>query len=1148
MFAGRTNAAIEPDRGPAADPGRVAEPPAGRLMARTIHVDPTATTDGDGSLARPYKSWASVVLRAGDVAMQRGGTVAKGFAVTAQGTDGQGIVIGSYGEGKARIEGSLLLVGARNVVVENLDITGGNGHGIIMAYGTAQTTVRDCWIHGGIGGIAVIGGIAPSNRIIDNRIYENDFAGIWFDHANAARGAETLVSGNTIFRNGQQGILLHGSHVIIDSNTIVNNGLSGLPGISAVHVFGESGSDTACHANVISNNTIAHQRDGSSSDGNGIMLDHWTTDHAVIGNRIFGNDGAGISIFSASDNLVLDNLVHDNMVDAGGTHVISKAEIYFGEAGFAPGMTRGNLFANNTVRAGNKNAAAIQVETVVTPETSNLFNNNRIAAAEGGKLFIWGRESGTLLADWNVLTPGGSDTPADLQAPPQIEFAAPMLDRRFTLQSNALRANHTDTLSMLVAHGTRRDITGSPLGSWMAGDGRNNVLTGVGGNNLIAAGSGNAILRGGTGNDFLFGGAGNNQMFAGNANATMIGGSGSSRVVGGAGDDLIFAGNGSGRHVLDGGGGENTLVGGEGADTFVVGAARDFITGFRIGQDRLDVSPIGARGIADLQLIDNAGTAAILDRAGTLRVVLDGVDARRLTAADFLFARADGAALVSIARLAASGTEGHAGTTRLTFTVSRSGDLSGVHSARWTVAGMAGAKTAAAAGDDFAGGALPSDIVRFAAGERARTITVEVAGDPINERDEGFRVTLSDPSPGLTIGIAAAIGEIRNDDAQIGIARLRAARSEGTAGPSRATFTVTRTGNTTGAASVDWAVTGGTVAGTLPARASDFLGNIMPSGSIAFAAGETSRVLAVDIAGDRLVEHNESYAVTLSNASAGVTIGAAVATGVIHDDDAPGTGRLAITADRAMRFEGDRGATFFIFTVTRTGDLSGAARADWRVEGGGVAFTAAANGKDFRGGVLPSGRLFFAPSQAEKTLTIKVATDTTAELNDSFTVILSGGQAGLAMDVARATGVILNDDMVVSKPEGETLQGTTAPDIFVLGGGLDTASGAGGRDEFRFMPAAIGSESNTATTLRDFDPAAGERIDLSRIDAIAASFGDDAFRFIGTAPLSDVAGQLRWEERDGIRLIQGDVNGDRWADLTIHVWTAGPVEAGWFVL
>jgi hypothetical protein len=261
-------------------------------------------------------------------------------------------------------------------------------------------------------------------------------------------------------------------------------------------------------------------------------------------------------------------------------------------------------------------------------------------------------------------------------------------------------------------------------------------------------------------------------------------------------------------------------------------------------------------------------------------------------------------ASLSIAAADAVKPEGNAGSTPFTFTVTRTGDTDSAVSAQWSVSG------AAVDGSDFQGGSLPSGIVSFAAGQTTQTITVNVAADTVIESDEAFTVTLSNSSVGAVIGTAQAQGLIENDDGALSIAATDADKAEGNSGSTAFTFTVTRTGDTSGAASVQWAVGGSAVNGA------DFTGGLLPSGTLTFAAGESSRVITVNVAGDTVVEPDENFTVTLSNPSGGVVIDTASATGTIRNDDAS----LSIAAASADKAEGDFGATAFTFTVTRTGD------------------------------------------------------------------------------------------------------------------------------------------------------------------------------------------------------------------------------------
>ena len=550
---------------------------------------------------------------------------------------------------------------------------------------------------------------------------------------------------------------------------------------------------------------------------------------------------------------------------------------------------------------------------------------------------------------------------------------------------------------------------------------------------------------------------------------------------------------------------------------------------------------------------------------------------------------------LSIAAANASQSEGNSGSTAFTFTVTRTGNTTGASTVSYAVTGS-GANPATVA--DFAGGIFPTGTVSFAAGETGKTITVNVATDATVESNEGFTVTLSNPSAGTVIGTAAATGTILNDDstspilvkavnvgggqvtasngivfqadagpttggaasqvfsttagisgttddalfqderwtpggsytyevavangtyqvdlllaeiysgifgpgqrvfdmslegqvlaalqnidiyAQVGanaaytisqqvtvndgslsievgpgssspgnvqnaklnafavysagvspppsptlsIAAANASQSEGNSGSTAFTFTVARTGNTTGASTAAFAVTG---SGANPAAAADFTGGVLPTGTVSFAAGETSKTITVNVAGDSTVEPGENFTVALSNPSAGTTIGTATATGtILNDDTAPGPS-LSITAANASLNEGNSGSTAFTFAVERTGTTTGSSTASFAVTGSGAN---AATASDFTGGTFPTGTVSFAAGETSKAITVNVAAEATVEPNEGFTVTLSNPSSGTTIGTAAATGTILNDD------------GATTPTLVTavnVGGGQVTAS------------------------------------------------------------------------------------------------------------
>lgn len=132
---------------------------------------------------------------------------------------------------------------------------------------------------------------------------------------------------------------------------------------------------------------------------------------------------------------------------------------------------------------------------------------------------------------------------------------------------------------------------------------------------------------------------------------------------------------------------------------------------------------------------------------------------------------------------------------------------------------------------------------------------------------------------------------------------------------------------------------------------------------------------------------------------------------------------------------------------------------------------------------------------------------------------------------------------------GITLGGNGFANTITGGAGGDTLVGAGGVDTFRYL--ALTDSQNTAgqlDTIFDFDDAAGEKLDLSALDANAISAGDQAFAFIGTAAFSGVAGQLRYAAAGSDTLVSADVNGDSNADFAVLLKGTHMLGAGNFAL
>jgi Ca2+-binding RTX toxin-like protein len=137
------------------------------------------------------------------------------------------------------------------------------------------------------------------------------------------------------------------------------------------------------------------------------------------------------------------------------------------------------------------------------------------------------------------------------------------------------------------------------------------------------------------------------------------------------------------------------------------------------------------------------------------------------------------------------------------------------------------------------------------------------------------------------------------------------------------------------------------------------------------------------------------------------------------------------------------------------------------------------------------------------------------------------------------------NDMLIGGDGDDILYGEAGNDIIQGGAGNDRMTGGAGNDIFRFRADDIGT--GTVDTITDFTRGQ-DKIDLSAIDAKAATAANDAFSFIGTQTFHKVAGELRYEQVGGQTKIYGDVNGDGVADFTIVLTKAMALSAGDFAL
>ena len=267
--------------------------------------------------------------------------------------------------------------------------------------------------------------------------------------------------------------------------------------------------------------------------------------------------------------------------------------------------------------------------------------------------------------------------------------------------------------------------------------------------------------------------------------------------------------------------------------------------------------------------------------------------------------------------------------------------------------------------------------VRFAAGEIRRVVGVPVTDDLVDEPDlETFTLTLSGPE-NATLATATATGSIRDDDVSpvVSAGDTIAAETSG-----EMVFSVGLTGRTESEVTVDYE----TVDVSATAE-SDYRST---SGTLTFAAGETTKSVAVTLLQDTVEEGDEVFTLRLDDAQ-NARLGAS-GDGTIRDGGAPALRIADATAAEAS------GALEFVVTA------SGAAAREMRVAYATRDGTATA-GEDY---TETQGTLVFAVGEVTKTIGVPVAMDSQDDEGfETLTVVLSGAVNATLAD-AEATGTI----------------------------------------------------------------------------------------------------------------------------------------------
>jgi Calx-beta domain len=290
----------------------------------------------------------------------------------------------------------------------------------------------------------------------------------------------------------------------------------------------------------------------------------------------------------------------------------------------------------------------------------------------------------------------------------------------------------------------------------------------------------------------------------------------------------------------------------------------------------------------------------------------------------------------------------------------------------------------ATAGSDFTS---TTGNLTFNPGQTTASVAVPITSDVLNEDDETFTLSVSNV---VGAGVTASTGTatIDDDDAEPDLSIANATVTEGNSGHGTASFAVTLSAASGREITVDY--------GTADASALAGADYTATSGTLTFAAGETSKSVDVPVKGDLVYEGNETFAVSLSSPSNAGTADAD-AVGTITDDDPKPSFSIA---DVSVT-EGNSGTATATFTISMSNASAAAASVHWATSDG-----SALAGSDYETG---GATLSFLAGEVAHTVGVTVNGDTLDETDETFTVTLSSATGATIADPT-ATGTITDDD------------------------------------------------------------------------------------------------------------------------------------------
>ena len=280
-----------------------------------------------------------------------------------------------------------------------------------------------------------------------------------------------------------------------------------------------------------------------------------------------------------------------------------------------------------------------------------------------------------------------------------------------------------------------------------------------------------------------------------------------------------------------------------------------------------------------------------------------------------------------------------------------------------------------------------SGTVPFKEGELHQTIKIPLLNDAVRETAKAFHVSLRNAVGAPIVANPAVSVSILDNDPGIHFAFDAYYAREGPS--ATASVTVER--------GIDESASAAEV-GYLTSDSSAFAGRdyVETKGTLRFEAGEQSKVISIPILNDGVMEFQEEFIVTLTDAQNGTSLGfpRAVTVRIEDNDTGVSVGSASVS----------EGAGVVNLGVYRGNDGDFPMTVDYATQGG-----TALPGKDYE---AVSGTLSFGPGEVSKSISVPILNDAIAETNKQFRIVLGNPTGGAALATNGQFGhvEILDDD------------------------------------------------------------------------------------------------------------------------------------------